>query len=135
MGLQQSNIPGVAVGIRASLDAMGLHKWYTGTNRDEAQSADVRVRTRYDEENRRLFHVVLKQLERDSIQAKKMRMMIKSDFGNDRDGYGLIEYLTMWANDLTQAEIKRIKRDIAAVTLKETDTPDGGAKLIPVSAS
>ena len=53
-----------------------------------------------------------------------MRMMIKSDFGNDRDGYGLIEYLTMWANDLTQAEIKRIKRDIAAVTLRETDTPD-----------
>ena len=44
-------------------DAMGLHKWYTGTNRDEAQSADVRVRARYDEENRRLFRVVLKQLE------------------------------------------------------------------------
>ena len=69
-----------------------MHKWYTGSNRQDAESADDRVRARYDERNRRLFRVVLRQLDRDSIQAKKMRMMVKSDFGTDRDGYGLIEY-------------------------------------------
>ena len=50
-------------------DAMGLHKWYTGSNRQDAESADDRVRARYDERNRRLFRVVLRQLDRDTIQA------------------------------------------------------------------
>ena len=36
--------------------------------------------------------------------------MIMDEFGSDRDGYGLLEYLTMWANDLTTAEVKKIKR-------------------------
>ena len=45
------------------------------------------------------------------------------EFGSDRDGYGLLEYLTMWANDLTTAEVKKIKRDIAALSLKDSDTP------------
>ena len=55
-------------------DAMGLHKCYTGTNRDEAESADVRVRARYDEENRRLFRVV---------QSKPgIKMIRKQDFGD-----------------------------------------------------
>ena len=40
--------------------------------------------------------------------------MIKHDFENDRDGYALLEYLTLWANDLTTAELKKIKRDTSS---------------------
>ena len=53
-------------------DAMGLHKTYTGKNRADAESADDRVRARYEKLNRKLFRTIIRQLERDSIQAKKM---------------------------------------------------------------
>ena len=95
---------------------MGLHKVYTGKNRADAESADERVRARYDERNRRLFRVVIRQLDRDTIQAKKMRMMVKSEFGNDRDGYALLEYLSLWSNDLTQADTSYILQTWASPT-------------------
>ena len=53
-----------------------------------------------------------------------MRMMIKDEFGADRDGYALLEYITLWANDLTRAELKKIRRDMTNIALKDTDTPD-----------
>ena len=105
-------------------DAMGLYKTYTGLNRDNAQSTDLRVRHRYAKSNRKLFRSIVRQLERDTIQAKAMRMMIKDDFGGDRDGYALLDYLTLWANDLTTAEVKKIKHDIARQPLFDYETPD-----------
>jgi len=105
-------------------DAAGLHKTYTGLNRAEAEHADRRVRERYAKSNRKLFRAIIRQLDRDSIQAKGMRMMIKADFGADRDGYALLEYLNLWANDLTRAELKKIKRDIMNITLRDTETPE-----------
>ena len=65
-------------------DAMGLSKWYTGQNRADASADDKGVRERYAKGNRKLFRAILRQLERDSIQAKQMRMMIKHDFDSDR---------------------------------------------------
>ena len=105
-------------------DAMGLHKTYTGQNRADADSSDKVVQARYAKRNRKLFRAIIKQLDRDTIQGKGMRMMIKDEFGADRDGYALLEYITLWANDLTRAELKRIKREIVNITLKDTDTPD-----------
>ena len=92
-------------------DAKGMHNTYTGANRSEMDSADEKVREAYRDRNGKLFRVIISQLERDSIAAKTLRGMIMDEFGSDRDGYGLLEYLTMWANDLTTAEVKKIKRD------------------------
>ena len=64
-------------------DAVGLHHTYTGQNRDDAQSSDSRVRKRYAKSNRKLFRSIIRQLDRDTIQAKAMRLMIKDDFDGD----------------------------------------------------
>ena len=100
-------------------DAMKLTKTYLGENRDQKDSPDPKVRARYAKGNRKLFRCIIKQLERDNIQAKSMRLMIKDEFGADRDGYALLEYLTLWANDLTTAEVKKLKRDITNLTPRE----------------
>ena len=76
-------------------DAMGLHKTYSGTNRGDLESADRIVRARYEKKNRKLFRAIIRQLDRESIQGKGMRMMIKDEFNEDRDGYALLEYLTL----------------------------------------
>ena len=105
-------------------DAMGLQKTYTGRNRADSESFDKAVRERYAKSNRKLFRAIIRQLERETIQGKAMRMMIKDEFGADRDGYALLEYITLWANDLTRAELKKIRRDMTNIALKDTDTPD-----------
>ena len=62
-------------------DAVGLHHTYTGQNRDDAQSADSRVRKRYAKSNRKLFRSIIRQLDRDTIQAKAIAST-KSDMAD-----------------------------------------------------
>ena len=57
-------------------DAMGLHKTYTGENRGDQKSANEKRREKYERRNAKLFRVIIRQLDRDSIAGRKMRMMI-----------------------------------------------------------
>lgn len=107
------------------ISTTGLHDTYWGVNRKDKSCGDVKVESRYERLSRQLFTVLLFMMggtKPDKTQ-ECMSDRIQNDFGQDRDGYALAQYIHMWANDLTNAEIKLLKAALTQIHFKATQTP------------
>ena len=54
----------------------------------------------------KLFRVVVRMVARVGTEALALRLMIRAEFGEDRDGYLLLVYIEQYANDVSTAEVK-----------------------------
>ena len=72
----------------------------------------------------KLFRVILRMIKRVGTEAKALRLMIRAEFGEERDGYLLWMYLEQYANDVTQAEVKVLKHKLSLVSFKPAGTPE-----------
>ena len=97
----------------------------SGINKADAISEDKSVVAAYNHQNAKLFWMLLHMLggnKPDAIQ-ETMLLRIHNEFGDDRDGLGLVEYEKGYAKDITAAEVKLLKQDIDDITFKTNQTP------------
>jgi len=97
------------------LASQGFAATIDGDNRAGLTSSDPAVMAKYKTTNRELFRRILRMLDLKSICGKEMLLKIRDESGDDADGYGLWEYLRMWANDMTPAEVKQLHLRIRAL--------------------
>ena len=102
----------------------GLADTVSGANRHLKESKDATERNEYNDLNRRLFGETVRMInsEKMTISQQTMVNRIENEFGNDRDGYELVRYLTLWANSLTNAEVKvlKLKLQLRILAVQET---------------
>ena len=106
------------------LNSKGFNETLLGLNRDAAASADVKVKTGYEKSNAELFRYILRMLASKTEAGQGMRMRLQDEFGDDLDGYALWVYLQQWALDMTQTEVKTLKKEVDAVRFAASDSPD-----------
>ena len=103
----------------------GMHETVTGSNRHLKDSSDAAVKAEYERENRKVFGETVRMISSDKMSTNQQTMLsrIENEFGNDRDGYELIRYLTLWANSLTNAEVKVLKLKLERIFFLVTQSP------------
>ena len=106
------------------LNSKGFNETLLGLNRDAAGSADVKVKAGYEKSNAELYRYILRMCASKTEAGQAMRMRLQDEFGDDLDGYALWVYLQQWAMDMTQTEVKTLKKEVEAVRFAATDSPD-----------
>ena len=83
------------------------------------------MKAEYERENRKVFGETVRMISSDKMSTNQQTMLsrIENEFGNDRDGYELIRYLTLWANSLTNAEVKVLKLKLERIFFLVTQSP------------
>ena len=107
------------------LDSLGLESVRRGRNRSVlTTSASSKEAVTMVIALNKLFRVILRMIKRVGTEAKALRLMIRAEFGEERDGYLLWMYLEQYANDVTQAEVKVLKHKLSLVSFKPAGTPE-----------
>ena len=107
------------------LDSLGLESVRRGRNRSVlTTSASSKEAVTMAIALNKLFRVILRMIKRAGTEAKALRLMIRAEFGEERDGYLLWMYLEQYANDVTQAEVKVLKHKLSLVSFKPAGTPE-----------
>ena len=98
------------------LDSMGLEEVRLGLNRWKMVSSDSKIKKKYHKHLRKLFRSVLRMISKRTTAGKSLRLMLRAEFGEERDGYLLLEYLSNYAAEMNPAQIKSLKKEIAGTT-------------------
>ena len=105
------------------LDSMGLEEVRLGLNRWKMVSSDSKIKKKYHKHLRKLFRSVLRMISKRTTAGKSLRLMLRAEFGEERDGYLLLEYLSNYAAEMNPAQIKSLKKEIAGTTFSARSTP------------
>ena len=113
-------------GAQQHISGYSLHEYYWGLNRKQKSCGDAKVEAEYERGNQWLFTVMLYMLggTKPTDAQSCMTNRIQNEFGNDRDGFGLVTYLDLWAKELTNAEVKMLKKVLAETSFKSNQSPD-----------
>ena len=96
----------------------------SGSNRSKQGSTDESVSRKYKKYNQKLFNHVYGAISTKTTAGKALRLQIKDEFGQERDGYALVDYLKAWAASLSDTEISKIKSKIRGMSFKSNESPE-----------
>ena len=96
----------------------------SGSNRSKQGSTDESVSRKYKKYNQKLFNHVYGAISTKTTAGKALRLQIQDEFGQERDGYALVDYLKAWAASLSDTEISKIKSKIRGMSFKSNESPE-----------
>ena len=105
------------------LDSLGLEQVRKGRNRGVLSSPETKEAIAMLLLLSKLFRVVVRMVARVGTEALALRLMIRAEFGEDRDGYLLLVYIEQYANDVSTAEVKVLKNKLAKLSFNPVGSP------------
>ena len=85
----------------------GLGPTMRGDNRADKDSADAKKAAEYERLSLLLWRLLTRAISTTTESGKMLKMQVEQEFGNDRDGYELSEYLRAYGNKISREDLSR----------------------------
>ena len=70
-----------------------------------------------------LFRVLFRSIQDSTDEGMSLKMQIQDDFGDDNDGYELVQYLDGYSKKQSEVDVEQLKRDVKALSFDVREPP------------